>query len=239
MRQETIIELLAVVKGNYDEIADEFSVTRKKYLWPELLKLTERVKDGDSILDVGCGSGRLARAFAGKQVEYVGIDNSLKLISIASQEHAGKGMHFFKGDITAVDDISILKSKKFDHIFMIAVLHHIPSQELRVKTVFRIGRLLKQGGSMVISVWNMWNQARYTGLIAKYAFGKLFGNNDYDFGDILFPWGAGKSIRYYHAFYGAELKRIAAKSGLGLERFYSDQRNYYMVLVAREPDDAI
>ncbi|MBI5465241.1 hypothetical protein HY946_01375, partial [Candidatus Gottesmanbacteria bacterium] len=57
MKKEIQEQLLGVVKKNYEEIAEEFSSTRKDLHWSELEKLTKDVKDGSSVLDVGCGSG--------------------------------------------------------------------------------------------------------------------------------------------------------------------------------------
>ena len=64
MDKKTEDNLLSVVKENYEEVAHDFAETRKKPLWPELIKLAQRVEAGDRVLDVGCGSGRLITAFA-------------------------------------------------------------------------------------------------------------------------------------------------------------------------------
>ena len=81
MDKQTQKQLLDLVQKNYSDIADHFSETRKKKLWPELIKLTKKVQNGDKILDVGCGSGRLLEAFLGKKIIYLGIDSSKNLIS--------------------------------------------------------------------------------------------------------------------------------------------------------------
>ena len=85
MDKQTQKNLLALVKSNYEEIADQFNQTRKKYLWPELIELTKEIKTGDKILDVGCGNGRLLEAFRDKPVSYLGIDNNEKLINLARE----------------------------------------------------------------------------------------------------------------------------------------------------------
>ena len=63
-----------------------------------------------------------------------------------------------------------------------------------------------------------------------------------DFGDILFPWknsqGMSISERYYHGFTKYQLKKIAHKAGLKIEKLYKGEStgmffaasNYYIVL---------
>jgi tRNA (uracil-5-)-methyltransferase TRM9 len=222
-------QLLGIVKRNYDEIASDFSESRRKYLWPELARLAEDVGNGDAVLDLGCGNGRLYLAFSDKEIEYVGIDNSAKLIAKADEEYKNPQTHFFIGDILRLDEISVLKNKQFDHIFMVAVLHHIPSKELRIKALKQMKEKLRSNGRIVITVWNMWAQARYRKEIAKFAFKKVIGKNGYDFGDILFGWGENKaSQRYYHAFRLKELEDTVLQSGLQIIKLYKDKRNYYL-----------
>ena len=86
MDNQTQKNLLNIVKRNYEKIADGFSETRKKYLWPELIKLTQNIKNNNKVLDVGCGNGRMIEAFKNKNINYLGIDNSEKLIKIAKKE---------------------------------------------------------------------------------------------------------------------------------------------------------
>jgi tRNA (uracil-5-)-methyltransferase TRM9 len=232
MREETKKELLSIVKLNYSEAAEEFSVTRKKYLWPELLRLTEGVKDGDSILDVGCGNGRLTLAFKDRKVDYTGIDASSKLIEIADREHGSDMSHFFIGDILSLGDISVLNNKTFDYVFSVAVLHHIPSMELRIGALKQLKEKLKENGTLIITVWNLWVQDRYASLIIKFGTQRLIGKNDFDFGDIIIPgFGTNKdSKRYYHAFIKKELQNIAEEAEMKIIELYKDERNYYMVL---------
>ena len=131
MDRQTQKNLLTLVKSSYEEIADQFNQTRKKYLWPELIKLTKEIKTGDKILDVGCGNGRLLEAFGDKKVSYLGVDNSEKLINLAreNQKSKIKNRKFLVGDIL---DLGKIPEVNFDYVFSIALFHHLPGNDLRI-----------------------------------------------------------------------------------------------------------
>jgi 2-polyprenyl-3-methyl-5-hydroxy-6-metoxy-1,4-benzoquinol methylase len=227
MDKETQQKLLNIVKEGYEEIAEDFSETRKKYLWPELVKLAGLVKDGDSVLDAGCGNGRLVEALKNKQVDYLGVDNSEKLISLARGKYGSQNFKFLVGDILELDKKI---DKKFDFIFCIAVLHHIPGNDLRVKALEQLKSKIKPGGKIILTVWNLWNLPKFKKLIFKFMVLKLIGKNRMDFGDILFRGFKLNRERYYHAFSQCELKGLFKKSGLKIIKLYKDKYNYYAIL---------
>lgn len=234
MNPQTQQSLLDLVKRNYEEIVADFDNTRKKQLWPELVKLAEAVKDGDRILDAGCGNGRLLRAFNGKKIDYLGVDSSEKLIEGAKRNWKLEigDWRFVNADILELDK---LPEKDFDYVFCVAVLHHLPGSELRVQAFKQLKAKLKPGGQLIITVWNLWSRARFRKLIFKYLLLKIVGKNKMDFGDILFDWknSAGQEVsrRYYHAFTKKELTKTIQRAGLKIDKLYKDKYNYYLVLV--------
>ncbi len=237
MDQQTQKNLLDLVRQNYQEIADDFDLTRKKYLWPELVKLAGMIKDGDRVLDAGCGNGRLAGAFIDKNIYYLGIDSSEKLIEAAdknfqfSNKIQNTKCKFQVADVLELDKI---QENNFNYIFCIAVLHHLPGNELRLKALGQMKRKLKPGGKIIITVWNLWSRAKFRKLIIKYSWLKLVNKNTMDFGDILFDWKNNKgekiSSRYYHIFTKNNLKKLVAAAGFKLERIYKDKYNYYLII---------
>lgn len=235
MNKQTQKELLDIVKSNYEAVADEFNETRKKYLWPELLNLAETVKDGDKILDAGCGNGRLLKAMQDKKIDYLGVDNSENLIVKAQEEFSKKEIkaraEFRVGNILELANFPELN---FDYIFSIAVLHHFPGNDLRVQALKQLKNKISQNGKIIITVWNLWSQPKYRTLIIKFFLLKLIGKNKMDAGDILFDWkntkGEIKSRRYYHAFTKRELKKTIYKAGFKIEKIYKDKYNYYLIL---------
>jgi tRNA (uracil-5-)-methyltransferase TRM9 len=248
MDKQTEKNLLDLVKRNYEEIAEDFDITRKKQLWPELIKLADMVKDGDRVLDVGCGNGRLAEAFNDKKIKYLGVDNSDKLISAAKNQFLDSCLHRNDGKETVVYncnsscefknadilELDKLPEKDFDYIFCVAVLHHLPSEDLRIKALGQMKNKLKPGGKIVLTAWNLWSRPKFRKLILKYALLKIIGLNKMDFGDILFAWKNNKgeiiSQRYYHAFLKNELNNLVVRAELKIEKSYQDKYNYYLIL---------
>ncbi|MBL7057754.1 class I SAM-dependent methyltransferase [Patescibacteria group bacterium] len=232
MNRQTQKELLKIVEKNYIEIAKEFNETRKKELWSELKKISEQIKKGSKILDVGCGNGRIIDALLDKDIKYLGIDSSTNLIELAKSNHKEQGWAQF--ELGKIEELGKIKEHNFDYVFCLAVIHHIPGTQLQIEALKQLKNKVKKDGRIIISAWNLWNKPKFRSLIIKFALLKLIGKNKMDFGDILFDWknkkGEKVSKRYYHAFTKRELKRIVKKSGLKIEKIYKDTYNYYLIL---------
>lgn len=247
MDKQTQEKLLQTVKQNYDDIATDFDTTRQKPNWPEMVNLTAQIKDGDNILDVGCGNGRLLNLFKDKNVKYLGVDSSEKLIEIAKTNFKIPISSFQSSPNIKFQNLNILELNKieennFDHIYCIAVLHHLPGQDLQIEALKQMKDKLSDNGRIIITAWNLWKNKKCFKLIWKFWLLKLIGKNDMNFGDILFPWknsqGENISERFYHAFTKRGLKKIAKKAGLKVEELYKGESpgmffaasNYYLML---------
>jgi len=232
MKRETQKELLGIVKNNYEEIAEHFSETRSKHIWPELIKISRIIQDDVNVLDLACGNGRLLESFLGKKISYLGIDASNELIKLARKKYPNN--KFLTGDMLNLKNIK-LKEKglpnQFDYIFIIAALQHIPSENLRISFLKELKNYLKKDSKLIISNWNLWEQKKYRKIILKTYLLKIFGKNKLDFGDIIFPKNYNKnSKRYYHAFRKSELKRILKKAGYKIESLYIKENNIYSIV---------
>lgn len=232
MEIEKVKKLLELVRNNYQNIAADFDVTRKKEIWPEIRVLAEKVKPGDKVLDLGCGNGRLLEALKEKQINYLGIDNSSELISLAKNNYPEQ--KFIVGDILNLDDLEKAVDNNYDLIFCLAVLQHIPSRELRVRALREMAGKLRSGGEMIISNWNLWAHKKYRLQLIKNYFLKIIGFYEFEANDLIFPWknshGEEKTNRYYHAFAESELKKLARLVGLEIISLKKDQNNLWLIL---------
>jgi SAM-dependent methyltransferase len=216
MREETAKKIMDSVRSGYDTIAGEFAASRSDLQWLELDDFRRRVKSGDRILDLGCGSGRVFKLFAGAAIEYEGLDVSPELVAIARRENQDLLATFRVGSMLALpyDDAS------FDVVLMIAALHHVPSRRFRLQAVREAARVLRPGGLLLLTNWDLWSHPKRWRWLGRNLWRKATGRSDLDWNDVLVPWvrGVAETVwRYYHLFTLAELRRLCRAAGLEVE----------------------
>jgi len=209
VKKGTAQELLKMSKEEYDAYALEFSDTRK-FFWRELEFLKEYVHRGDCILDVGCGNGRLLDLFDNDGIKYTGVDFSKELIAIAQKERGSKGT-FLCSDALSLP----FGDNTFDVVFSIAVLHHIPSEENRIRFLSEIKRVLKPNGICVLTLWNTL-QWKFMKVHIAHFFKKIFGISPLDFGDLIITFGREKRKRYVHTLRKRGVQKLFKENKLSL-----------------------
>lgn len=219
MKKDYAQYLLKKTTEDYNLIAEQFSSTRR-FLWKDLEPLIKYAIPRDKVLDIGCGNGRLLQLFKDIDIDYTGVDSSEKLIEIARQHYPNKKFQL-------AEALKLpFPNNYFDKVYAIAVLHHIPSEELRLEFLREARRVLHSEGKMVLTVWNLW-QWRGWGLNLKYVILKILGRSKLDFKDVFVPWG--KSCqRYIHCFAKKELKDLVRKAGFKVKEM-DGNHNLYIV----------
>lgn len=221
-------EILREIEAGYDKMANKFSETRK-FFWKGLEFIGNFTEDGDRVLDFGCGNGRLAEIFSGKDIEYLGVDVSQKLIDMAAEKYGKEKFSFKK--ISGFGNL-LLEDETFDAVYSIAVFHHIPSRDLREKIARNIFRVVKSGGYAVITVWNLW-QKKYIKYIIRNWLDKFSGGSDLEKNDCYVPFRDNKGNyfnRFHHAFRKKELENLF--EGVGFQKIFSgivDNRNIVFI----------
>jgi ubiquinone/menaquinone biosynthesis C-methylase UbiE len=109
-----------------------------------------KIKPGDKILDVGCGTGNLTLT-AGKFGSAYGIDSSPEMIEIARKKatRSGSATVF---DVGLIEKIAFPDST-FDVVISRLVIHHLPD-DLKRQGFAEIFRVLKPGGLFFIADFN-------------------------------------------------------------------------------------
>ena len=219
--------LLDKTRRDYNQIAESFSRTRGK-IWEELKILEDYVAEDERVLDLGCGNGRLYELLRKKSADYYGVDASEKLIAIAKQRYPN-------AKFRVADALNLpFLDNFFDKIISIAVLHHIPSQELRLQFLKEANRVLKPKGLFFLMIWNLTGFKKSL-IFLKYALLKILKKSSLDFGDALIPWG-GETLRYVHRFTIKDLKKIVRMAGFRvkeikiLERPVTKESNILLIM---------
>lgn len=136
---------------DYDIIADSYDELRgasSDYLmyWTAQLAENAKLKDSDSIIDLGCGTGRYTEAFAlmGRRT-VIGLDMFRKMLKRATAKYSDSRINWIQANCRNIP----LKEGMFDIALMILVLHHIPLKD-RFDVYKEIQSILKPGGRFVL-----------------------------------------------------------------------------------------
>ncbi|MCK5490834.1 MAG: class I SAM-dependent methyltransferase [Candidatus Pacebacteria bacterium] len=213
-------KIIEKVKDDYDLIAKEWDLSRNRVSGLKKTLMVD-IKDGDKVLDLGCGNALMLSSVLEKSVFYVGLDISGKMIEIVKEKYKKEieqgNVSFFVGQVTELS----FQDEEFDFVMSFAVLHHIPSKELQGKYFQEVKRICKRNAKVKISVWNLlseWPNNRF------HIEDQLAGEKS---GATIVPWKAtsGKIVdRYIYQFSEEDLFFLAEKAGFRNIKIYYSNR---------------
>lgn len=123
--------------------------------WARELRQTLNLQGNESVLDVGCGDGKIAADFAKTLPEgrVIGVDSSPEMIAYADRTYAVEHPNL---SFACVDARCLDCEREFDLCFSNATLHWVDDH-----TAFLNGasRSLRRGGRLVISCGGQGNAA--------------------------------------------------------------------------------
>jgi ubiquinone/menaquinone biosynthesis C-methylase UbiE len=134
--------------ARYDLLVWLLTLGRERNFRERLLE-PARLKAGESVLDVGCGTGTLAIAAkrrVGSSGSVYGIDASPAMIARATRKakKAGADVTFENGLAESLP----FPDGRFDVVLSTVMLHHLP-RKTREQGVREMGRVLKPGGRLL------------------------------------------------------------------------------------------
>lgn len=145
---------------HFDDIADAYDVQipesrrhalldRKTALMREII---EQRGVGRRGLDVGCGQGAYVERMRALGFDVDGIDASAGQIQLA-ERHVGKGSVVRVGSVLDIP----AAEHDFDFLYIINVLHHLPSEEDQRRAFAELFRVLRPGGLLFVHEINTRN----------------------------------------------------------------------------------
>lgn len=213
MRPEIANKLLELNHQFYQTFAEDFSETRQR-LQPGVVQVLDAVQLNASVLDLGCGNGKVAAYLAesGHTGSYLGLDSAENLVEIAKELDLPDA-EFIHGDLASPDWDRLLPDRVYEYVVCFAVMHHIPSRKLRIDFLKKVKRLLAPGGSFIHSNWQFLESPKLRERVLPWVTVGL-SDQDVDEHDYLLDWRrGGTGYRYVHYYTSAELHALAEATG--------------------------
>lgn len=232
--------LLALNRAFYERLARPFADSRSN-AQESLAQAAAYAQTGASVLDVGCGDGRLARALAaaGRTVRYTGVDASQALLALAHARTQPAGnARFLQADIAQPGWTAGLATLRFDAVFCLAVLHHIPGHLHRQRLLEQMAGLLAPGGLLIVSTWQFLVSPRLRRKVVPW---ETIGVDTAQVapGDYLLDWQrGGYGLRYCALIGEDDLRHMLAGAGLTIRSAFSADRGLNLFAVAQQNDSS-
>lgn len=124
--------------ATYDRVSD------RQFHHGKQLIASLNIRQGERVLDIGCGTGRLGSYVAdlvGEKGEVIGIDPLPLRVELARKKHHPR----FLAQVGNAEDLSDFADASFDVVYLNSVFHWIGN---KLKVLQEVHRVLKPGGRL-------------------------------------------------------------------------------------------
>lgn len=175
----------------YDKFAHEFDHTRYS-VWQGVKTFLDKLELYSIVADVGCGNGK--NSVYRNDICVIGNDLSSELVTIA--DHKNKNP---KNAFLICDGCNLpYMDNAFDATMSIAVIHHLSTQDQRMRFIEELLRITRSNGHILITAW-----AHEQPIKPKWT--RAYGT------DFMIPWhdkNGQVHERFYHLFTQSEADEI-------------------------------
>ncbi len=162
-RARTPADALASVDGSVSE-----NIVRHTGRWAaNQVRLALDLQPTDTVLELGCGVGRIGRELAPGCGEWIGTDISDRMIDHATERLADRdNVSFHRLSRTSLE---MIDDETVDKAYSIAVFCHMDKEDLYLY-LQELNRILRPGGLIFVETWNLshpvgWRRWEYEPLV--------------------------------------------------------------------------
>ena len=188
---------------------EQFFVPAIFHQWPAQLISAATITESDDVLDVGCGTGVMAREIVKYAGSTAGFDLSESMLGVARE--ACPGVTFQQGNVAELP----YEESCFDAVLSAFMLMFVPDPK---QAVAQMQRVLRPGGRLVVSVWQgLGNNPVYNALVE--ATGEVVDQSAAD--SLAWPFSMGDVSKLEDIFGAAELADVRITPHDGYAEFPS------------------
>ena len=175
-----------------------------------------------TVVEIGCGVGRLTRVIAGRVGSVKALDVSSQMLNIAANENSAlENVEWIHGDGTSLTGIADASA---DAAVSHVVFQHIPDPQITLGYIREVGRVLKPGGVAALHVSNdkaVHQQKQPLGERVRSLFGRA-------------PRGQAHEAWTGSAVEVDELRQAAADAGMVVDKVVGEGTQYMVVRLRRQ-----
>lgn len=210
----------------------------------------EHCRPTGRIIDLGCGTGRLAITLARHGYRPIGVDLSCEMLKVLGEKAVALGLTI-PCVCANLADLSMFAEQSFDHAAcLFSTLGLVVGAEARRRVVAHVHRLLRPGGVFVVHVHNRWFNV-WTAAGRRLLLADLMGGAG---GDYEMPPHQGIGGLTMHLFTRREIVRLLRAAGFEIIEvrplslrpdgritcpwWFAGLRSYGYLIAARKPASA-
>lgn len=146
-----------VNSSKHDWKLDEF-LENGKSVWEEIYKVKNQLPDSESVLEIGCGLGRLLNHTTEEFKRSYGCDIDYNMIKFAREIDEKNIINYEVVDGTG--ELSMFFNNSFSFIYSFICFQHIPYLDVQQTYIKEIERILKPNGIASLLIQNRnWGSA--------------------------------------------------------------------------------
>ena len=186
-----------------------------------LARLFPAVDRKETILDLGCGSGRSAIPLAARGYSVVGIDLSQPMLKVMMQK-SEPNLELWPIRCNLVELECLADGVAHHSICLFSTLGMIQGRENRKRFLSNVARIIRPGGKFVVHVHNRWSALRerrgIRNLVRNWM--RSLGSGDStELGDHIYNY-RGLDSMFMHRFSRRELTGLLRASGWRIDQLH-------------------